>query len=313
MLLSCILACEAVGLGSRGVSGEASALIGRWDLTFKTDTVSYPSWFEIVREGDTLRGRFQGRYGHATPLADITVETSRFRFRWPSQSDPVARPAEIEGRLVAPNAIEGTMIGSADRAPTPFIGARAPALDRPNVSRWDPPLDLLVDGLEGWAPRASEQPNGWSFEGGVLMNTPPSVDLVTRRSFDDFQLHLEVNVPPNGNSGIYLRGRYEIQVQDDYGKEPHSRRMGGVYGQVTPTALPAKPPGEWQSFDITLIGRIVTVMLNGTAIIRAKEIPGITGGALDSDEGAAGPIMLQGDHTAVRYRNIHLRAAVRAP
>ena len=132
-----------------------------------------------------------------------------------------------------------------------------------------------------------------------------------RQKFVDFKLHLDVNVPPKGNSGIYLRGRHEVQVQDDFGNDPHSRRMGGIYGQVTPTSLPAKPAGQWQTFDITLIGRRVTVVLNGVVIIDHQEIPGITGGALDSDEAAPGPLMLQGDHGGIRYRNITIQPAKR--
>jgi hypothetical protein len=135
------------------------------------------------------------------------------------------------------------------------------------------------------------------------------VDLVSKRTFTDFKLHIEVNVPPQGNSGIYLRGRHEVQVQDDYGKAPCDRCMGGIYGQVRPTANAAKPAGEWQSYDITFVGRHVTVVLNGVTIIDNREIPGITGGALDSNEGEPGPIMLQGDHTGVKYRNIRITPA----
>ena len=69
-------------------------------------------------------------------------------------------------------------------------------------------------------------------------------------------------------------------------------------------------PGEWQTFDITLLGRVVTIVVNGTTVISEQAIPGITGGALDSDEGAPGPLMLQGDHTAVEYRNIVLTPAI---
>src|SRR5262249_56179198 len=110
------------------------------------------------------------------------------------------------------------------------------------------------DGLGGWRPGDPAR-NAWSYADGVLANAGPSSDLVSRRRFTDFQLHAEVNVPPQGNSGIYLRGRHEIQVLDSYGQAPHSRQMGGIYGQVTPTSLPAKRAGEWQTFDVTFVGR----------------------------------------------------------
>jgi hypothetical protein len=151
----------------------------------------------------------------------------------------------------------------------------------------------------------------WVAEDGVLVNKDKGVDLLTEATFDDFKLHIEVNCPAESNSGIYLRGRYEIQVQDDYGKEAHSRHLGGLYGRITPTENAAKPAGEWQVFDITLLGRWVTVELNGKLIIDHKEIAGITGGALDSKEGEPGPLMLQGDHGAVSYRNIILRPLVK--
>jgi hypothetical protein len=106
------------------------------------------------------------------------------------------------------------------------------------------------------------------------------------------------------NSGVYLRGRYEVQIQDDFGKEPESHRIGGIYGFITPSSNPAKKAGEWQTFDITLIGRKVTLVFNGVTVIDNAEIPGITGGALDSNEGEPGPIMLQGDHEKIYYRNI---------
>ena len=111
------------------------------------------------------------------------------------------------------------------------------------------------------------------------------------------------------NSGVYLRGRYEVQIQDDFGKEPESHRNGGIYGFVTPTSNPAKKAGEWQSLDITLIGRRVTVVLNERRSSIRSRFPGITGGALDSNEGEPGPIMLQGDHEQIYYRNIVITPA----
>ncbi|MDH5344763.1 MAG: DUF1080 domain-containing protein, partial [Gammaproteobacteria bacterium] len=109
---------------------------------------------------------------------------------------------------------------------------------------------------------------------------------------------------PGSNSGIYLRGRYEVQIQDDRGKALDPLRIGGIYGFIAPSANAAKAAGEWQTYDIRLVGRRVTVSLNGEEILRDREIPGITGGALDSDEASPGPLMLQGDHGPIEYRNI---------
>jgi hypothetical protein len=171
---------------------------------------------------------------------------------------------------------------------------------------WLESRDLLASGLGGWRPEDPNGRNNWTIANGELVNSASGTNLITRDTYTDFKLHIEVNVPANGNSGIYLRGRHEVQVDDSYGEAPSNLGMGGIFGQVTPLAQPARPAGEWQAFDITLIGRRVTVVLNGTTILDNAEIPGITGGALDSAEGAPGPIMLQGDHTAVRYRNIRI-------
>ncbi|MGE0439323.1 MAG: family 16 glycoside hydrolase [Gemmatimonadales bacterium] len=310
-LRSFLSAVGLLGLAALPTRAQGPAILGRWDLTMSGPKGSFPSWFEVVRSGDTLAGRFQGEFGHATPLAGIRLEGDRFEFLWPVEGNPAARPSRIEGS-VAGSGLRGELVGSrGDRFS--FTGTRAPVLARRAPHQWAPAIDLLAGGLAAWRPRDPGVKSGWKLVDGVLTTAPPSVDLVTRQTFTDFRLHLEAKVPAGGNSGIYLRGRHEIQVQDDFGKAPGSRLMGGVYGQVTPTALPARPAGEWQTFDITFVGRRVTVQLNGETIIDRAEIPGITGGALDSDEGAPGPLMLQGDHTGVSYRNIRIEPALDHP
>jgi len=291
------------------LGAQSPGLAGRWDLTFDAGQTRYPSWLEVVRDGEGWKGRFQGRFGHATPIVSIVTTEDRFQFSWPDENNASAPVTLFEGRILGANRLNGAMI-PAQGPRESFEGIRAPVQERFLAPRWGRPIDLLADGLGGWTIRAPETKNGWRLDHGVLTNAPPSADLVSRRRFTDFRLHVEVNVPPKGNSGIYLRGRHEIQVQDDFGNAPHPRRMGGVYGQITPSSLPAKRAGEWQQFDITLIGRVLTVVLNGVTIIDQVEIPGITGGAIDSDEGAAGPVMLQGDHSGVRYRNIRIEPAV---
>lgn len=284
------------------------ALVGRWDLTMAGSRGPYPSWFEIAVSGDSLAGRFQGQFGHATPLAAVKVSGSRFSFVWPNEDDPKAPATTIEGRVLPGGRLTGVMIPARGARET-FRGAAAPRMERQGEPAWGPAIDLLGGGMGGWRVRDRKK-SGWKIEDGVLSNEGPSADLISRRQFGDFRLHAEVNVPINGNSGIYLRGRYEVQVLDGYPNSPGSRRMGGVYGQVTPTIYAAKAAGEWQTLDITLVGRVVTVVLNGVTIIDRVEIPGITGGALDSAEGTMGPLMLQGDHTAVKYRNIRIEPGI---
>ena len=142
-----------------------------------------------------------------------------------------------------------------------------------------------------------------------MVNPESGANIRTVAEFRDFKLHAEWKIPEGSNSGIYLRGRYETQVNDDYGKEPYSRGVGGIYGFVTPTVNAVKPAGEWNTVDVTLIGYRVTVVVNGETTIDGQLIDGITGGALDANETGPGPIMLQGDHGAVYYRNIVLTPA----
>ena len=277
--------------------GFDARMLGRWDVTVGGED-SYPLWLELTQDSDTLGGRLQPRGGHA--LAFERVEAS----------------AGTLSMTVGETSYEGvfdgdTCSGTGSQGETSFewTAVRAPVLAAPDNPTWGEPIKLFNgEDLTGWVPLPGGE-NQWRAEGGVLVNEESGANLRTERTYGDFKLHIEVNVPEHSNSGIYLRGRHEIQVQDDHGKEPHSQNMGGVYGQVTPTSNPALPAGEWQSFDITLLGRWVTVELNGETIIDHQEIPGITGGALDANEGEPGPFYLQGDHGRILYRNIVLTPA----
>ena len=293
----------ALSLGSCEREPEAGfdpAILGRWDVTVKGED-GYPLWFEIVDGEAGLTGRLQGRFGHALDLERAEASGTHLTM-------------EVNGTTYHADLEDSTWNGTGegeDGAKFVWVGERAPELPAPVEIAWGEPIRLFngVD-LAGWVPRHPSEPNRWKAEEGVLMNEDTGSDLVTEATFRDFQLHAEVMVPEGSNSGIYLRGRYEVQVQDDYGKEPHARGMGGIYGQLAPAENAALPAGEWQSFDITLLGRTVTVVLNGKTIIDRQEIPGITGGALDSREAEPGPIFLQGDHGRVLYRNLLLTPAL---
>lgn len=174
---------------------------------------------------------------------------------------------------------------------------------------------------EGWIPSDEDVVNGWSARDGVLVNDAVQLpgqpyirygNLISTDAFEDFNLTLDVNLPPDGNSGIYLRGIYEIQLRDSFGKELGSHNMGALYGRITPTVAAEKPAGEWQTLDITLVQRHVTVVLNGRKIIDNQPIAGCTGGALSSDESRPGPFYFQGDHTGVQIRDIVLRPVIGA-
>lgn len=290
----------ALGLATCGADPPPDGVAGRWDGTVRSED-PYPLWLEIRFEEDgTLAGRIQERFGHALSMENL--EAGGDRASW--NVGVTQYTASLYG-----SELRGTAM-TEDGAELEWVAVRAPELPAPESPEWGEPVELFNgEDLTGWRPRDPDAPNHWSAEDGVLVNAEAGSDLVTEAEFQDFNLHAEVNVPEGSNSGIYLRGRYEVQVQDDYGKEPHALHMGGIYGQLTPVSNPARTAGEWQSFDITLLGRFVTVVLNGETILDREEIPGTTGGALDADEAEPGPIMLQGDHGRILYRNLVLTPA----
>jgi hypothetical protein len=184
-----------------------------------------------------------------------------------------------------------------------FVGERAPSLVRDKNPTWGKPINIFNGkNLDGWF--ADKPQNQWIVKDGILSSPKSGANLITNEKFDDFKLLVEFRYPKGSNSGIYLRGRYELQIQDDIGQEPSNVLFGGIYGFLTPNEMAAKPAGEWQTYEITLIGRRLTVVANGKKIINDQIIPGITGGALDSKEALPGPIMLQGDHGPVEFRKI---------
>jgi hypothetical protein len=288
---------------------QLDRIVGRWNMTVTTaDGVSYPSWFEITREGDKLAGRFVGRTGSQRPLKSVSFTDGKLTLTLPIQYEARSTDLVFTGRFNGRN-LEGETTDAAGK-PMKWIASRAPALARRAAPRWMKPITLFNgEDLAGWRLRDPKSAAAWKVVNGELTNDPHSTDIITEGKFKDFKLHIEFRMEEKSNSGIYARGRYEVQVQDDFGKPPDSRGCGGIYGFIAPTKNTVKKAGEWQSFDITLIGRRITVALNGETIIDRAEIPGITGGALDSDEATPGPVMLQGDHGKIYYRNITLTPA----
>lgn len=202
---------------------------------------------------------------------------------------------------------------------THFTGTEMPPMPKkPDLSKvkYGKPITLFNGrDLTGWELINPNQKNGFMAKDGILVNAPKQPEngahisygnIRTLQEFKDFNLKLEVNVPEGSNSGVYLRGLYEIQVVDSYGKSVDSHNMGALYSRVTPSIAAEKPAGEWQSMDITLVDRHVTVILNGKKIIDNEPAWGPTGGSISADVLAPGPVFLQGDHGSVSYRNIEL-------
>jgi hypothetical protein len=257
----------------------------------------------MLRKETELMGRFVGRVGSMRHVTEIEYRDGELLFKVPVQYERNSSALVFKARLIG-DRLEGSTEG-ADGKPLAWTAVRAADLRRSPQPKWGKPIRLFNGkDLTGWKLRGDSRGNCWGVADGSFSNSVPCVDIITEQKFSDFKLHLEFNIVERSNSGVYLRGRYEVQIQDDIGKAADSLRMGGLYGFLRPAVNASGRPGEWQSYDITLIGRRVTVALNGKVIVDNEEIPGITGGALDSEEGAAGPIMLQGDHGKIAFRNV---------
>lgn len=302
-----IILLQSISLWAKPVADDNNSVIGRWDLTVKMGNTDRPSWLEVKLSGaKTLVGYFVAEGGSARPIAHVQVKEEKIYFSIPPQWDRSEEYMKFDAVLVN-DELKGTITAS-NGSVFNFTGERAPLLKREKAPVWGSPIKLLNGkNTDGW--HADRKENQWVLLNGVLTSPKSGANLITDKSYTDFKLHIEFRYPAGSNSGVYLRGRYEVQVEDNYGKEPSSTYFGGVYGFLTPNQNAAKPAGEWQTYDITFIGRRVTVVANGKAIIVDQIIPGITGGALDSKEGLPGPIMLQGDHGPIEYRNIIITPA----
>ncbi|HEX2394469.1 MAG TPA: DUF1080 domain-containing protein [Bacteroidales bacterium] len=278
-------------------------VIGHWDITVdKGNNEIVPSWLEVKLSGfRTLVGHFVSAEGSARPISKVSIDGDKFSFSIPPQWEMGMKDLTFEGS-VENDKLTGT-ITYPDGKQGKLTGERAPALVREKQPVWGEPVRIFNGtNLDGWVAQKPE--NQWVVENGVLKSPKSGSNLMTSQKFQDFKLHMEFRYPQGSNSGVYLRGRYELQIIDSRGQEPASILFGGIYGFLTPNEDVAKAPGEWQTYDITLAGRRLTVEANGKTIIGDQIIPGITGGALDSREGEPGPILLQGDHGPVEFRNI---------
>jgi hypothetical protein len=276
----------------------ATPFAGRWDLAIKTPNETYPDWLEVTESGGTLKARIQPKDGSVHPVTSVKEENSHLlvTFTWSGRT--------MNWDLTASgNNISGSQKSS--RGETADVtGVRAPALKREAPKAWTN-AEPIFNGkdLSGWEPMEPAK-NHWVAQDGILLNQSRGSNLKTTRKFDDFKLHFELSCPDGGNSGFYLRGRYEIQIA--YEKEPDNfHSMGSIYGMLAPSVDMPRKPGQWESFDATLVGRWITLVRDGTTILNNVEIPGITGGALDANEAEPGPFYIQGDHTGgMKYRNI---------
>ncbi len=324
-----IIAGLCVGGASLAVAQTENPYIGRWALTIPGGGAG---WLGVTQEKGYLDGSILWGGGSVVPVDSVCLDADTLVVTRLNKEDR----KDAAGKVIRTQTFTETIVAKAsgdslsltqirprtdgkgvDR--NEFTGKRIPSLPpKPDLAKvkYGKPVPLFNGtDLDGWRLTDLGQKSGWSVENGILINRPvqpangPHVsygNLRTVAQFEDFNLKLEVNIPKGGNSGVYLRGIYEVQVADTYGKPLDPHNMGGIYSRITPRVAAEKAAGEWQTLDITLVDRHVTVKLNDQRIIDNEPLLGCTGGALWSDEFKPGPIYLQGDHTGINYRNIVL-------
>ena len=284
-------------------AASGSPFAGRWDFNIKSPGRSGAAWLGITERNGELEVWYQPTGGNVYPIKEFKAQGSHLSVVLDDASaDHPATTWELDA---AGDKLTGVQKRGSQSLT--LTGLRAPELKRPEPKQWTTPEPLLKAGdLSGWEPIGNPADSHWSVQDGILTNAAHGTNLKTTRQFDDLKVHYEVNCPEHGNSGFYLRGRYEVQIEyEPLTANPPERRIGSIYGRIAPNPELPRKFGEWESFDVTLVGRTVTVVHNGVTVIDHQEIEGITGGALDGDEGKPGPFYIQGDHTGgLKFRNI---------
>lgn len=281
------------------ISAAENPFLGRWNFNLPIRA----SWLGITEKNGALEVWYQPAGGNVYQLKEVRQDGNHLSLAVVPAND--RRPA-VTWEL---DATAGRLVGTQLRAgaSTPIQGTRAPQLNRPNPKKWTNP-EPLFNGrdLTGWEPMGDPKNSHWVVKEKLLINEDHGANLRSTRKFDDFKLHFEVLCPDHANSGFYLRGRYEIQLEyEPLTSNPPERRIGSIYGRIAPQGNLPRKPGTWEVFDVTLVGRTVTVVRNGVKTIDNQEIEGITGGAMDSNEAEPGPFYIQGDHTGgLKFRNI---------
>lgn len=294
---------EVHNAATQVIPDEAKDIIGRWDLTVEKDGKQVPSWLEVKLSGfSTLVGYFVADAGSARPVSHIKYENGKFFFEIPTQWEDGSGLIKVEATLEG-GKLKGNITSNKGNVYA-YAGEKAPYLIRKAEGKLGNPVELFNGkDLAGW--KTSSDDNQWEVINGVLTNKKAGANLISEQTFEDFKLEVEFKYGKEGNSGVYLRGRYEVQIEDSpLDRHPGSLYYSGVYGFLAPSEIVTNGADQWNNYEITLKGRMVTVVSNGKTVINNQEIPGITGGALNSKEGEPGPIYLQGDHTGVEFRKI---------
>ncbi len=287
LLLAAALAAPALPMQ------QPSPFVGRWNFNIGQRA----AWLGITEKAGALDVQYQPTGGNVYQIKDVKVEGAKLVLT-------INRNTTWELTATA-DKLSGFQ--KRGQSALELTGTRAPALNRPEPKAWSAP-EPLFNGkdLTGWEPMGNPANSHWIVQDGMIVNTAKGANLKSTRKFNDLKLHFEVFVPDHCNSGFYLRGRYEVQIESEpLTNNPVERRIGSIYGRLAPAAELPRKADVWEVFDVTLVGRTITVVRNGVTLHDKKEIEGITGGALDANEAEPGPFYIQGDHTGgLKFRNI---------
>ncbi|MDQ3068165.1 MAG: DUF1080 domain-containing protein [Acidobacteriota bacterium] len=315
----------ALSLQTPAQNTSANApFVGRWNMTGTGTDSGVVYWLEVKQEGETVTGRFLNRFSSPYDLPNIKIENGELVFS-NAQREGQPPPPVWRGKIAGGKLVGTTTIARRDPAAPPavinWVGVRPPTWPASNANgrhTYGKPVSLF-DGttMKGWGVQHKANPMNWSVAGGAMVNAEKGGNnLVSEQTFGDFKIEAEYKLaepkPNPSNSGIYLRGRYELQVFDDAGKPSDAQGHMAIYGRTPASVNASKKAGEWQTMEAIVVGNRVTVMLNGKKVHDNAIIDGITGGALDANELAPGPIMLQGDHGVVSYRKVVVTPILKA-
>jgi hypothetical protein len=312
------------------IVAQSNPFVGRWNLRGTGPDTDKVYWLEVTDSGNGLAGRFLNRTAHATPLAWVRIENGELVFQYGRGEGGAADPVRACGPIYRARAEKGRLIGR--HTPEPCVLPGAPAPKPPAVPPqeihwigerqpvWPPsnangshaygtPVALVGPGvgLDVWTGAGTYgKADGWKIVDGALINEPPTYNPMSKEKFKDFKIETEFKLDEGQNSGLYLRGRYELQMSLGPGNAATAGRQGmmAIYGWKAPDVWAEKPAGEWQLLEAIVVGNRLTATLNGKRIHDNALLPAMTGGALDNDEFAPGPIMIQGDHSRVAVRKM---------
>jgi hypothetical protein len=285
---------------------------GRWDITANTKPRPRAWWLELTGVGTpSPAGKFVSAYaGDMNKVDTISVENGELRFSFnlpPNRNAKAPQPNPVYRARLVNGKLEGTLTAEGQPGPpTQWTGVRSPNIPDKDDGTWKEGTPIaLFNGkdISGWKALNPETEMKWTVQDGVLRNAPPTTDIISEQKFWNFKLHVDFRIVARSNSGIGLRGRYEIQILEDYGRPPNTHGAAALYSRVAPSVNASKPAGQWQSYDIRLVGRQLTVVHNGTKVLDKVEVEGLTAIAANPDEAEPGPFIVQGDHSYVEIKS----------